>query len=186
MDTFYNEKISQAKGIMKPFILRRLKTEVLKQLPQKTEEIIYCDMSSRQEKEYNNLVAYFKKRKDDFLNEQTEKANMEKEKKQKKSAAPSKVEEILDIINQSNALGKKPNEKKENEDSSSNIFMELRKAANHPLLRRIIYDTEKLKQMAKLIMKESPAGTVYEYVLEDLSVMSDFQLHKLCPLYRVS
>lgn len=29
VDTFYNEKIAQAKGIMKPFILRRLKTEVI-------------------------------------------------------------------------------------------------------------------------------------------------------------
>jgi hypothetical protein len=27
-DSFYNEKISQAKGILKPFILRRIKTEV--------------------------------------------------------------------------------------------------------------------------------------------------------------
>ena len=126
---------------------------MLKQLPQKTEEIIFCDMSSRQEKEYNNLVAYFKKRKDELLLEQTEKANMEKEKKLKASSVPSKTEEILDIISNSISSSKKQTDKKENEDSSSNIFMELRKAANHPLLRRVIYDNDKLKQMAKLIMK---------------------------------
>ena len=62
--------------------------------------------------------------------------------------------------------------------------MELRKAANHPLLRRCLYDDEKLKKMAKLVMAESSPETVYEYVLEDMSVMSDFQLHKLCSLYR--
>ena len=33
-------------------------------------------------------------------------------------------------------------------------------------------------------MRESSADTVYEYVLEDMSVMSDFQLHKLCFLYK--
>ena len=125
----------------------------MKQLPQKTEEIIYCDMSSRQEKEYNNLVAYFKKRKDELLLEQTEKANREKEKKLKASSVPSKTEEILDIISSSISSSKKPADIKENEDSSSNIFMELRKAANHPLLRRVIYDNDKLKQMAKLILK---------------------------------
>ena len=64
--------------------------------------------------------------------------------------------------------------------------MELRKAANHPLLRRCMYDDEKLQKMAKLVMKESAPGTVYEYVLEDMSVMSDFEIHKLCPLYHVS
>jgi SWI/SNF-related matrix-associated actin-dependent regulator 1 of chromatin subfamily A len=62
--------------------------------------------------------------------------------------------------------------------------MELRKAANHPLLRRCLYDDAKLKKMAKLVMSESSPDTVYEYVLEDMSVMSDFQLHKLCSLYR--
>lgn len=62
--------------------------------------------------------------------------------------------------------------------------MELRKAANHPLLRRCLYDDAKLKKMAKLVMSESSSDTVYEYVLEDMSVMSDFQLHKLCSLYR--
>ncbi len=128
----------------------------MKQLPQKTEEIIYCDMSSRQEKEYKNLVSYFKNRKDELLLEQTEKANLEKEKKLKASSFPSKAEEILDIISHSNPSSKKPTDKKENEDSSTNILMELRKAANHPLLRRVIYDNDKLKQMAKLIMKVIP------------------------------
>lgn len=38
-DWFYKEKIEQAKGIMRPFILRRIKADVLKQLPRKTEEV---------------------------------------------------------------------------------------------------------------------------------------------------
>jgi SWI/SNF-related matrix-associated actin-dependent regulator of chromatin subfamily A containing DEAD/H box 1 len=140
---------------MKPFILRRLKTEVLKQLPQKIEEIIHCDMSTRQEQEYKNLIAYYKKRKDEILLEQTEKANIEKNKKLKASSnkASSKMDEILEIMNSDLPNNKNKSEKKETSDSSSNILMELRKAANHPLLRRVLYDNDKLKQMAKLIMK---------------------------------
>ncbi len=41
------------------------------------------------------------------------------------------------------------------DDSASNILMELRKAANHPLLRRTLYDDEKLEKMARLVYKVS-------------------------------
>lgn len=37
--------------------------------------------------------------------------------------------------------------------SWSNIIMQLRKAANHPLLIRSLYNDQKIKEMAKLIMK---------------------------------
>ena len=129
-DTFYNEKIAQAKGIMKPFILRRLKTEVLKQLPKKIEEIIYCDMTQRQNKEYNSLIEYYKARKDQIMveaQEKAEKAAADKAKKAKKSDNNNakNIEDIYEIINANN---KKVNEdkNKSKEDSSSNILMELR------------------------------------------------------------
>jgi hypothetical protein len=47
----------------------------------------------------------------------------------------------------------KPTSTNNNKANASNIIMELRKCANHPLLRRSLYDEKKLKQMAKLIMK---------------------------------
>lgn len=40
------------KKILNPFILRRTKEEVLHELPEKTEQIIYCEMSLEQAKEY--------------------------------------------------------------------------------------------------------------------------------------
>lgn len=109
-------------------------------------------MSTRQEKEYNNLISYYKKRKDQLLLEQTEKANSIKAKKLKGTVVTSKIDEILEIMS-STEPKPKAKDKKETEDSSSNILMELRKAANHPLLRRVIYDNDKLKQMAKLVTK---------------------------------
>lgn len=182
-NTYYNDKINQAKGIMKPFILRRLKSDVLKQLPKKIEEVLVSDMTQRQTKEYNNLISYYKKRKDQLLLENEEKALEEKKAKEAKKA-PSKIDEVYEIMDANKPKAKPKAETNSNEMAPANIIMELRKAANHPLLRRCIYDNDKLKQMAKLIMKESSPDTVFEYVVEDMSVMSDFQLHKLCPLYK--
>lgn len=44
---------------MKPFVLRRLKADVLKDLPPKTEELIVCPMIKKQLDMYNNLVTKF-------------------------------------------------------------------------------------------------------------------------------
>lgn len=192
-DWFYKEKIEQAKGIMQPFILRRVKADVLKQLPKKVEEIIYCDMSRHQAKEYKRLVDYYNQRKDELLKELEAKREAEEKAAAAKatsssSSATQLLQEISDIVTSTGNLGKKKAEAKkesDKEDSSNNIIMELRKTANHPLLRRIVYDDETIKKMAKLITKEQSGDTVLEYVIEDLSVMNDFQIHKLCPLYKV-
>lgn len=44
---------------MKPFILRRLKSEVLKDLPKKSAEIIKCPLIKKQKDLYTNLLARF-------------------------------------------------------------------------------------------------------------------------------
>ena len=95
-DKFYNDKIAKAKGIMKPFILRRLKTDVLKQLPDKKEEVIYCDMVQRQEKKYNELISYYKKRKNELLEEAARRA--EELKIQKEKEKFNLLQEKLDTI----------------------------------------------------------------------------------------
>lgn len=42
------------------------------------------------------------------------------------------------------------------EQELCNVMMQLRKMANHPLLHRQYYTTEKLKAMSKLMLKVSP------------------------------
>lgn len=49
-----------------PFIMRRLKKDVLKELPEKIETVIYCEMPTEQKKIYN---AYLAKAKRDFTKE---------------------------------------------------------------------------------------------------------------------
>ncbi|KAM8866778.1 SWI/SNF-related matrix-associated actin-dependent regulator of chromatin subfamily A containing DEAD/H box 1A isoform 1-T1 [Synchiropus picturatus] len=133
---FERGRISQAKLIMKPFILRRVKSEVLKQLPAKEERVDFCSMSKDQQVLYENLF-----------------------KKMKASSTDEKRE-------------------------LCNVMMQLRKMANHPLLHRQYYTTEKLRAMSKLMLKEpTHFDAEASLIQEDMEVMSDFELHRLCQQY---
>lgn len=59
---FEQEQVAQAKKIMQPFVLRRLKKDVLKDLPEKTEKLIYCEMIEKQHLKYTDLISTFSKR----------------------------------------------------------------------------------------------------------------------------
>jgi SWI/SNF-related matrix-associated actin-dependent regulator 1 of chromatin subfamily A len=69
----------------------------------------------------------------------------------------------------------------------NNIVMQLRKAADHPLLFRHIYNNDKIKVMAKEIRKEERYWDSDEqYILEDMEIMTDFELNRLCRDHKVS
>lgn len=73
------------------------------------------------------------------------------------------------------------------EVSGMTMMMDLRKLSNHPLLIRDIYDDKKLERMAKLLSKERDyKETNVDYIKDDLSVLSDFQLHMLSKSFKVS
>ncbi|KAB5567498.1 hypothetical protein PHYPO_G00233460 [Pangasianodon hypophthalmus] len=134
--SFHKERIAQAKLIMKPFILRRVKSEVLKELPPKVEKIEMCPMSDAQQQLYDGLFSRLKN-------------TVNGEKRQ-----------------------------------LSNVMMQLRKMANHPLLHRQYYTTEKLAAMSRAMLKEPTHFDADPALIqEDMEVMSDFELHKLCKEY---
>lgn len=54
------EKTKRLYNLIKPFILRRLKSQVATDLPEKVESIQYCDMSDEQEKTYEEAKAYYR------------------------------------------------------------------------------------------------------------------------------
>ncbi|KAM4709793.1 SWI/SNF-related matrix-associated actin-dependent regulator of chromatin subfamily A containing DEAD/H box 1 isoform 2-T3 [Discoglossus pictus] len=58
---FEKDRIAHAKQIMRPFILRRVKSEVLKQLPPKQDHIKFCPMSKKQEQLYNDMMQKIKR-----------------------------------------------------------------------------------------------------------------------------
>ncbi|XP_068140495.1 SWI/SNF-related matrix-associated actin-dependent regulator of chromatin subfamily A containing DEAD/H box 1 homolog [Drosophila tropicalis] len=56
---FQETQIQRAKRIMKPFVLRRLKKDVLKNLPKKTSYVEKVPMSSQQKQYYHELIDYY-------------------------------------------------------------------------------------------------------------------------------
>uniref|UniRef100_A0A2D4MHV4 DNA helicase n=1 Tax=Micrurus spixii TaxID=129469 RepID=A0A2D4MHV4_9SAUR len=136
--SYEKERITHAKQIIKPFILRRVKEEVLQQLPPKKDIVEWCEMTEKQEKLYQDLFSCFKKSVD----------------------GPEKNPEM------------------------GNVMMQLRKMANHPLLHRQYYTSEKLRAMSKLMLKEpTHCEANPDLIFEDMSVMTDYELHLLCKQY---
>lgn len=56
---FEQEQVAQARRIMKPFVLRRLKCEVLKDLPTKTDATLLCPLTPSQQEKYHDLIQTF-------------------------------------------------------------------------------------------------------------------------------
>jgi len=50
-------RVSQA---LRPFILRRTKEQVLQELPPKTEQTLFCELSDEERKHYDELVRYYR------------------------------------------------------------------------------------------------------------------------------
>lgn len=61
IEKLHDEKKTQKLySIIKPFILRRKKDQVLTELPPKIEQIMYCDMTDEQEKIYEETKSYYR------------------------------------------------------------------------------------------------------------------------------
>jgi SWI/SNF-related matrix-associated actin-dependent regulator 1 of chromatin subfamily A len=143
-------RIERAKKMMTPFLLRRKKEDVLKDLPQKIQVIERCAMTKNQAEVYSDIITNTKK--------SYEKSLLEPDQpKQPRSAMTEQFENM------------------------TNIVVHLRKAADHPLLFRKIYNNDLLREMTKEIRRDVKYwDTDEEYVFEDMTVMSDFELHRLC------
>lgn len=146
------QAIKNAKTMMTPFVLRRRKDQVLQHLPVKCHEIVHCKLTPDQAQLYNKFL------------DDGRRIRGERERRKNMSAAEVAKLSKTDPI-----------------PTSSNVLMQLRKAALHPLLFRVRYDDKKLKLMAKAIMNEPEYVEANEtYIYEDMMVMSDFELNNLC------
>ncbi|XP_062431003.1 SWI/SNF-related matrix-associated actin-dependent regulator of chromatin subfamily A containing DEAD/H box 1 [Rhea pennata] len=133
---YEKERIAHAKRIIKPFILRRVKDEVLKKLPPKKDLVELCAMSEKQEQLYCGLFKKLKK----------------------------------NVTEKNSDMG--------------NVMMQLRKMANHPLLHRQYYTNDKLRTMSRRMLKEPTHHNADpDLIFEDMTVMTDFELHLLCEQY---
>jgi SNF2 family DNA or RNA helicase len=53
-------KMQQLKAIINPFILRRTKDQVAKDLPAKMEQVVYCEMGTEQAEQYEKVKSYYR------------------------------------------------------------------------------------------------------------------------------
>ncbi|KAG9509695.1 SWI/SNF-related matrix-associated actin-dependent regulator of chromatin subfamily A containing DEAD/H box 1, partial [Fragariocoptes setiger] len=152
---YETERIEQAKRIMKPFFFRRLKKDVLTDLPQKVEKTIRCQMTKEQAKLYKKMVESF-----------TQEIRSNEDQSLEADDSFS-IEMSSDI------------------KKGAGMLMAMRRISNHPLLMRNHYTPEKLRQMSHLMLREPTHREANpDLILEDMIVMHDFELHMLCKLYK--
>ncbi|KAF9148498.1 hypothetical protein BG015_009767 [Linnemannia schmuckeri] len=167
------ERIVRARHLLAPFVLRRKKIHVLKDLPRKVEHVIYCDLGPIQRALYDQIMkssvlqTVLDESSDGELGV-TELDSMDG--KVKAKAIPKKQSEAL---------------KKATASEVANVLMQMRKAADHPMLFREQYKDATLKEMARVITQEIEfCDSNIDYIEEDMSVMTDFELHRLCQQYK--
>ncbi|KAJ1304861.1 hypothetical protein OPQ81_005995 [Rhizoctonia solani] len=169
------ERVSRAKTMMTPFVLRRRKDQVLKDLPNKTEKIVWCSMTALQRSIYNETMRRSKK-------------ELEREAAASAGSTPPpdkkrvKTDETVKSQKKSATLKAKT---KAAEASSAHVLMDLRKAASHPMLFRRRFDDSIIRKMAKLCLKEPEfTESVEELVIEDMEVMTDAELQVFAKRYK--
>ncbi|KAN0064559.1 DNA-dependent ATPase fun30 [Thecaphora frezii] len=142
------QRVDRAKKMMQPFVLRRLKDKVLTELTTKTVKVEYCDMTPVQKKIYAQALA------------------------RSRAAAMGQAEQADHPRAGSRSRGGTTGAR-----DTGHVLMELRKAANHPLLTRRIFDERKIDAMARDLMKEPDyADANFEHTKEDLRINTDAQL----------
>jgi SWI/SNF-related matrix-associated actin-dependent regulator of chromatin subfamily A containing DEAD/H box 1 len=94
-------------------------------------------------------------------------------------------------------IGKKPKKTRVNAktkekvylENSANVLMDLRKAACHPMLFRMLFTDDTLTAITKQLLKlpeYKKRGALFELVKEDMTVMTDAELQYFCGTYEVS
>ncbi|KAK7053332.1 DNA-dependent ATPase fun30 [Paramarasmius palmivorus] len=165
------ERVSRAKKMMTPFVLRRRKDQVLGDLPKKTERIEWCETTQLQRSIYKETLQRSRK----TILDTTSSADSTDSGVPNGKGKPAKK--------RANPKGKD----KQYVENSSNVLMDLRKAALHPMLFRSRFTDDILTAIAKQLLKEpdfKKRGALFDIVKEDMTVMTDAELQHYCGLYK--
>ncbi|KAE9411430.1 hypothetical protein BT96DRAFT_12158 [Gymnopus androsaceus JB14] len=166
------ERVSRAKKMMTPFVLRRRKDQVLRDLPKKTERIEWCETTPLQKSIYRDALQRSRKI---VLDAETPVDSAANSDTNGRGKAPKNSRPFP-----------KPKEKQYLENSA-NVLMDLRKAALHPMLFRSRFTDDILSSITKQLLKEpdfKKRGALFDIVKEDMSVMTDAELQHFCGTYK--
>jgi SWI/SNF-related matrix-associated actin-dependent regulator 1 of chromatin subfamily A len=147
----------------------------LKDLPNKTERIEWCEMSDLQQKIYTDALqrsrtTIFDAETTPVDSADTPPTNGRSKSVKKKSGKNARPKDKMYLEN------------------SSNVLMDLRKAASHPLLFRTRFTDDILSGITKQLLKEpdfKKRGALFDLVKEDMTVMTDAELQVFCGTYKV-
>ncbi|KAJ7770183.1 SNF2 family N-terminal domain-containing protein [Mycena maculata] len=170
------ERVGRAKKMMTPFVLRRRKDQVLKDLPKKTERIEWCEMTALQKTIYTDTLQRSRK----FVLEIE--AGDSREGTETPSVTAGKAAAKKKARPAATAKAKKTYT-----ENSSNVLMDLRKGALHPMLFRTLFTDEILTGVTKQLLKEpdfKKRGALFDLVKEDMTVMTDAELQFFCATYK--
>lgn len=130
-DDVTNEDVDALRRVLAPFVLRRVKRDVLASLPPKTEMVVSIELDDKDRAVYDSVLA---------------------------------------------------RHQHEARSSDESIFTELRKAANHPLLLRRMYDSKALHRLLMAAAKQQRFGrsATVAQIRAELDTYCDLDLHELC------
>lgn len=158
--------------ILSPFILRRIKSQVLKQLPERSIQVEFVEVNENQKSLCDLIIS--------------DARGQKKKVEEMKASLKAAKKNGLGLISQ---LVGAPAQQASTDDGkydAYSIFTNLRKAANHPILvQKIFADPEILNKMAHALHRAGEFGTTctFDMVLSEISGYSDFELHQLCCQY---
>jgi SWI/SNF-related matrix-associated actin-dependent regulator 1 of chromatin subfamily A len=139
--------------MMTPFVLRRRKDQVLKDLPKKIERVEWCEMTAMQKSIYEDSLKRSRKTIEDLPRDEKALLEAASDQPEKKKGRPKNKALTSSGMN------------------SSNILMQLRKASSHPMLFRRLFSDSKIKLMAEHCLSEPEfAESKYDLVVEDMEV----------------
>ena len=144
--------------------------QVLQDLPKKTERIEWCEMTPLQKSIYNDALRRSRKTIFDLETNSADASDTNGKPAKKKTRATARTKDKMYVEN------------------SANVLMDLRKASSHPMLFRRRFTDDTLSSMARLILKEPEyrnSESTFEYVKEDMEIMTDAELQEFCGTYKV-
>ena len=162
------QRVSRARTMLTPFVLRRRKAHVL-DLPPKIETVQECPMTKAQLKLYKDTLKRSRKMLEEMTDDALVGAADEEDAAQTKNGSGPGAKAKTGAAKAKQKIGVMSS------GSGANVLMDLRKAASHPLLFRKKYSDAIVKKLAKELLntpKWCDAG--YDYVVEDLEVSCDF------------